>query len=160
MPKILLVFLAALSLSFQVAAQSNKLVGVWKLVEVKITGDKPETITTFQPNLYIYTKKHYSVMVVRAKEPRPVPEDNAKLSAEELLKIYVTEFIANAGTYDVKGDRITTRPIVAKSPGLMQPGNFVTSVFKIEGNFLTMTGEADKNGPIKNPMTVKLERIE
>ena len=160
MPKILLVLLAALSLSLPAAAQANKLAGAWKVVEVKITGDKPETITSVQPNLYIYTKKHYSVMVVTGKEPRPVPEDVSKLTAEELRKIYVTGFVANSGTYEVKGDRITIRPIVAKGPGFMQPGNFVTSVFKIEGNFLTMTTEADKDGPAKNPMTVKLERIE
>ena len=160
MSKRLLSLLVVLLFSFPIAAQSNKLVGAWKLVEVKITGDKPETITSFQPNLHIYTKKYYSTLVVTAKEPRPVPEDPAKLSAEDLLKIYVKDFVANSGTYEVKGDRITIRPIVAKGPGFMQPGNFVTSAFKIEGNFLTMTGEADKNGPIKNPMTVKLERIE
>jgi hypothetical protein len=160
MPKILLVLLVVLLLSLPAAAQANKFVGAWKLVEVKITGEKPETITSFQPNLHIYTKKHYSVMVVRAKEPRPVPADNSKLSAEELLKIYVNDFVANSGTYEVKGDKITVRPIVAKSPGFMQPGNFVTSVFKIEGNYLTMTQEADKDGPVKNPTTVKLERIE
>ena len=160
MPKRILTILIGLLFSFPIAAQSNKIVGVWKLVEVKITGDKPEIITSFQPNVYIYTKKHYSAVLVVAKEPRPVPEDNSKLSAEELRKIYVTDFVANSGTYEVKGDRITIRPIVAKSPGFMQPGNFVTSVFKIEGNFLTMTTEADKDGPAKNPMTVKLERIE
>lgn len=160
MPRILLVLLAALLLSLPVAAQADKFVGAWKVVEVKTTGEKPETITSMQPNLYIYTKKHYSVMVVTSKEPRPVPEDNSKLTAEELRKIYVTDFVANAGTYEVKGDRITMRPIVAKSPGFMQPGNFVTSVFKIEGNNLTMTTEANNEGPAKNPMTVKLMRIE
>jgi hypothetical protein len=137
-----------------------KIVGVWKLVEVKITGEKPETVTSVQPSLYIYTKKHYSTVLVAAKEPRPVPKDNSTLSADELRKIYVTDFVANAGTYEVKGDKITIRPIVAKSSSFMQPGNFVTSVFKVEGNYLTMTAEVDNNGSVKNPMTVKLERIE
>jgi hypothetical protein len=160
MQRILIALLAALVLSEPICAQANRLAGAWKVVEVKITGEKPETITNPQPSLYIYLKKHYSVMVIASKEPRPVPEDVSKLTAEELRKIYVTDFIANSGTYEVKGDRITIRPIVAKGPGFMQPGSFATSVFKIEGDYLTMTQEAGKDGPVKNPVTVKLIRIE
>lgn len=160
MTRIAVTVLAVLVLSLTAAAQASKIIGVWKLVEVKTTGEKPETITTFQPNIFIYTKGHYSIVRVSGTEPRPVADDSSKLTADELRKTFVTDFVANAGTYEIKGDRITMRPIVAKSPGYMQPGTFITQVFKIEGKFLTMTTEANNTGPVKNPTTSRYERVE
>lgn len=141
------------------SAQSNKLVGVWRLIDVTTTGPNASTNSSPQPSQYIFTKKHYSIVSVSAKEPRPAT-DVSKATAEELRAVFVDGFVANSGTYEIKGDLITFRPHVAKSPGFMQEGNFGTSKFKFEGDVLTLISHSNREGPVANPTTVRLKRVE
>lgn len=153
--------LIAVVLSVSVTAQSKKgIEGVWRLTEVTTTGANGSTKQMSQPSMYLFTKKHYSIIYVASDAPRAVPADVTKLTADDLRTVFVDSFIANAGTYEYKGGKLTTRPMVAKSPGFMRPGTYVTSSVKMEGNTMTMVTESSNSGPATNPTTYKLTRVE
>jgi hypothetical protein len=153
----LIAILIALFLS--VSATGQKIQGVWSVTEVTTTGTDGSTRQATQPSMYLFTKTHYSIIVVASSDPRP-DIDVEKATAEELRTVFVNNFIANAGTYEVKDGKLTMRPTVAKSPGFMQPGTFSTMSMKIEGNMLTLVSDSSNNGPAKNPVTFKLKRVE
>jgi hypothetical protein len=66
--------------------------GVWKVVEVQIPSKDPAekgtTITTPQPGLFIVTKGYYSLVAVRAAQPRaafaPAKDPENLTDAEKL----------------------------------------------------------------------------
>lgn len=154
-------FLIVIVFGVSALAQSRSgIEGVWALTEVTSTGPNGKTQQMSQPSMYLFTRKHYSIIYISSEGPRAVPDDISKLSSEELRNIFVDSFIANAGTYEMKNGKVTLRPMVAKSPGYMQPGIFVTSSFKISGNMMTLVTESTNGGPAANPTTYKLKRIE
>jgi hypothetical protein len=70
-------------------------------------------------------------------------------------------FTANAGTYAIKGNELTRTIVTAKNPRVMNNGNFEVSTFRMEGkNTLWLISKADGSGPVANPTTVKLTRLE
>jgi len=162
MKKLLMVFACitalAVLLNVRSASAQGKLEGVWKLTEITIPGPNAQKITNPQPNLVVFTKKHFIVVSVMGDKPRPnVPQKGAT----DAQKVAAWEpFVAEAGTYDVKGTIITAKNLVAKDPIQMAPGNFATSEFKIEGNTFTLTPKTDQNGPVSNPNIFKLVRLE
>lgn len=149
-----------LVLSVSSFAQSRSIEGVWSITEITTTGTAGSTKQVSQPSMYLFTKKHYSIIYVSGDAPRPEMDDLSKATAEELRKVFVESFIANAGTYEMKAGKITLRPMVAKSPGFMKAGTFTTSSVKIDGNSMTLVSESSNNGPSANPSTVKLKRVE
>ena len=138
-------------------AQSKSIEGVWKLNEQTAEG---KTKTVSQPSMYVFTKKHYSVIYVSSDAPRAAIDDVGKMSADELRATFVAGFVANAGTYEFKGGKLTMRPMVAKSPNFMQAGSWARSAVTISGNSMTLVSEENDQGPVTNPTTSKLTRIE
>jgi hypothetical protein len=140
---------------------SQSIQGVWQAVEVTIAGPVKRTITIPEPrpNLAVFTAKHYSRVQVEAEGARPAVADVATASADELRAAW-GPFYAEAGTYEVTGNVIALRPVAAKNPAAMTPGAFTTWSFTMEGNTLRVTMERNQNGPIVNPVTVKLVRVE
>jgi hypothetical protein len=147
----------------RVAAQRRpaSIVGVWRVVEVTTTGPNAATNKTPQPSLYIFTAKHYSQIADTGVSPRPAmaQTEAAKATADQLRASW-GPFFANAGTYEIKGGEIHRRAIVAKNPAGMTSGGIAVSSFQVEGNTLTMTQKSSNLGPIQNPTTVKLVRLE
>lgn len=141
-------------------AQTNSIAGVWKVTEVTTTGEKAGTKAVTQPSMYIFTKKHYSVIYVASDEARPVPADISKMTADELRAIFVTGFVANAGTYEVKAGKLTMRPTIAKSPNTMKAGAWNMAAITLAGNSMTLVSKSNDEGPVKNPTTRKLVRVE
>jgi Lipocalin-like domain len=139
--------------------KSTSLTGTWKITAAKITGPNARTITNPQPGLYIFTGTHYSITLVNSDEPRTAPPSLTNATAPELLATFQA-FTANAGTYEISGANLTTRPEVAKNPGMMAQGSTVVSSFKIQGNTLTLTNVSNPNGPVANPTTLTLTRLE
>jgi hypothetical protein len=135
--------------------------GVWRVVEVTLTGPAARTIAfTDRPNLTIFTARHYSRIEVQADGPRPIPADVAKASADELRAVW-GPFVAEGGTYEVtNGDLLTVRPIAAKNPAVMGPGVFITYSYKLEGDTIRVTQQRNQNGPFPNPVTFKSVRVE
>ena len=141
--------------------KSPPLQGVWQAVEITIPGPAKRTITIPEPrpNLMIFTARHFSRVQVEAEGPRPAITDATTASAEELRAAW-GPFYAEAGTYDVTGNVVTLRPLAAKNPGAMAPGAYSTWSFTVEGNTLRATAQQNQHGPVANPPTITLLRVE
>jgi len=153
----------ALATSQGIAAQSTRgsIQGVWRVVEAVITGPGARTIAFAErPNLTIISARHYSRVEVQADGPRPVLADVARATADELRAVW-GPFVGEAGTYEVTPDSlITMRPIASKNPAVMGPGVFITYMYKLDGDTLSLTQQRHQNGPFANPFTLKLVRVE
>lgn len=142
-------------------AKRASIQGVWQVVEVTMTGPGAGTIAIPEPrpNLTILTATHYSQIHDDAEHPRPVLMDPTKASADELRAAW-GPFAGDSGTYEVTGDVITMRPIVAKNPASMAAGAFVSYSFTLDGDTLSVTQQRNQNGPFANPVTFKAVRLE
>jgi hypothetical protein len=113
--------------------------GVWRVAEIQVIGGQnPQTMSSPQPGLYIFTNGHYSIMTINADKPRTaIPFQDAAPTDKDKVALYDhwAPFTANSGTYTVKGSTLTTKPLVAKNEGVMQ-GAGQTREFKIEGTTL------------------------
>ena len=138
---------------------SPSIVGVWRVSERTITGPEARNITSPQPGFRIFTQHYYSVTEVDSDTPRPDLPPEGQRSDKQYVDAF-DPFTARAGTYEINGNEITTRSIVDKSPNAMRAGNFITFTFMIEGDTLTITGKANRAGPIANPTTTKYTRVE
>ena len=141
-------------------AKRGSIQGVWRTVEVTMTGPAARTITQIPPNLTILTARHYSRVEDQSERPRPIPADVTKASADELRAVW-GPFVSEAGTYEVTpGGIMTMRPIASKNPAVMGPGVFITYAYKLDGDTLSLTQQRNQNGPFANPFTLKLVRVE
>jgi hypothetical protein len=144
------------------AASQSTIHGVWQVTEVTTTGPNASTNSSPQPSLYIFTPKHYSIVRVNGTMARPdLPQDQTTATAAQLLAVYGNNaFTAQSGTYEVAGGKLTTRAVVAKNTAPMRSGAFNTASYKLDGKTLTVTQESNATGPIANPTTWRLTRIE
>ena len=132
--------------------------GVWQAVEVTRVGAGPSTLKP-GPNLTIFAARHYSRIDVQTEKDRPVLANVADATAGQLREVW-GPLVAEAGTYELADNLITLRPIVSKNPAAMAPGVSIVYSYKMEGETLTLTAQRDLHGPVENPFTVKLVRIE
>ncbi len=139
--------------------KSTALSGVWKFTEIKATGPNAHTNSKPLPGLLIFTGRHYSVVHVTSDDPRPPLPDVEKATAAELLKAY-RPFLANAGTYVISGETLSMYPVVAKNPNMKPGESFDTYTFRLQGSTLTVTEVGNAKGPIANPASITLTRIE
>ena len=160
MRRIFICLFAVLFLAATAAAQSKSIEGVWQVAETTTTGPEAGTKKNTQPSMYLFTKKHYSIIYVASDGPRPAIADITKATAEELRNVFVDSFVANAGTYEMSAGKLTLHPNIAKSPGYMEAGNYATLNVKIEGSTMTLTSAGGKAGPATTPTTWKLTRVE
>jgi len=104
-------------------AAAPSVVGVWKGLSAVTTGANASTNMNRLPMLIMYTKGYYSVVaqdsaVSRpARQAPPPPKDPSKLTDSEKIARYELwlPVIAQSGTYEVKGNMLTQRDIVAKA---------------------------------------------
>jgi hypothetical protein len=139
-------FLGLLLLAFVASAADNPLVGVWRV-------DSGPTAA----GVYMFTAAHYSM--IAATTVRPDISDTSKASADELRAMW-GPMLANAGAYEIAGDLVTIRPIVAKIPVVMKPGAYEVYRFRVEGNTLSFTQVRNVRGPVERGATTKLIRVE
>lgn len=120
--------------------KKTQLEGVWKVAEVvppaSNPNEKPTSITSPQPGLLIFTKGHYSSIAVTGNQPRtaaaPAKDPQNLTDAEKIARYdQWRPFMANAGTYEVKGSTLTMHPTVAKNPDVM--GTAITWELKPDG---------------------------
>jgi hypothetical protein len=69
--------------------------------------------------IFIFAGKHYSMMA--ASPERPDIADLSKATADEVRALY-GPMMGNAGVYEIAGNLVTIRPVVAKFPVVMKPG--------------------------------------
>jgi hypothetical protein len=155
-----IVFMGVL-LTFSLAAsiKAQSIVGVWAVTNEAAAGTNAKPAAVTQPRLYFFTKKHYSIIAVTSDTERQAI-DASTATADELRKVYVDSFVANAGTYDIKAGRLSLWPSVAKSPTFMRAGSNATMLVKINGKTMTLTSETQNTYPVKNPTTLTLKRVE
>jgi len=146
--------------------------GVWRVVERTIpasTADRRDpfgafsegTHTNLQPELMIFTAKHYSRTTDTAAQPRPTAgyKVRGKPTLEELQAEW-GPFAANAGTYEISGTTLALRAIVAKSPRAQADNNFTRLSLKLDGNNLWLTPIDTETGKIAAPVTSVYMRVE
>ena len=140
-------------------AAAQKVAGAWRLDEIKTTGTDPKTSRFSNPNIYLFTKGHFSIIRVEGDKPRST--DNwMTMTREQLIDTFIKEFTASGGTYDMKGSTLTMKTTIAKSPGFMARANWISYTVKVNGQTMTLTGTATNEGPIKNPQIMTLTRID
>ena len=145
---------------FAQRGNSPSIVGVWRVSEVTTTGPNAKKITSPQPGLRIFTQRHYSISEVTSEKPRAELPPQGQTATDKQMSDAFGPFTGQAGTYEIKGNELTVRATVAKSPNAMRAGSFITSTFVLEGNSLTITTKANATGPIANPTTIRYTRVE
>src|SRR2546422_2897642 len=115
-----------------VSAAASELQGAWQ-------------VTDARAGLYIFAGTHYSMMA--ATTDRPDITDLSKATREDLLALY-GPMLGNAGVYEVAGNLVTIRPVVAKIPVVMKPGAFEVYEFRVDGNTLSLTQRRNVRGPV------------
>jgi hypothetical protein len=144
---------AALVLAPAVQGQST-LEGAWRVAEV--IGPGGRRLAAPQPGLLLFTGRYYSYTFVTSDAPRP-PLPVGPATAEALVNIW-NPFTANAGTFETRGDTMTRRPYVAKSPDAMAQGAFNEYTFRLEADTLWMTPTGTEAGASRAASTVKYVR--
>ena len=138
----LFVSLVALGNSAVQGQKKSQLEGVWKVAEVVLpasnANEKGTSITSPQPGLLIFTRGYYSSIAVRGDQPRAAvaaAKDPRNLTDAEKIARYEQwdPFIANAGTYEVKGTTLTMHAMVAKNVDVMTTAAALTWELKLEG---------------------------
>ena len=117
--------------------------GAWKVV-----GTQAGPVA--QPSLYVFTARHFSRMETIGEKPRAKfkDDDPAKTTTPEKIAAYDT-FIANTGTYEISGNTIVFKIVLAKSPNRADD----KLQFTLSGNMLTITDPETKD-------ITKLTRVE
>ncbi len=148
---LMLVALSCVLVTANAGAQSTgSLKGAWKVVAVTAADGKVDTAP--QPGLYVFSDKHYSTQRVNSARPATAgvsSPDKDRLAAYDA-------FTANTGTYEVKGNTLTTKPLVAKNPSVM--GTTAPSELRFEGTSVVHVTSANPGGTGKT--SVKLQRVE
>ena len=129
--------------------------GVWRRVEVTASDG---SVIPSQPGLRLYVDGYYGGQFVQGTEPRPLlPTDSTATTAD--LQATLGQYAANSGTYEVSGDVITERRVVALAPQNMVAGAFATLTYRMAGDTLWLTQTATQAGPAANPNTAKFVRV-
>jgi hypothetical protein len=107
--------------------------------------------------IFIFSGTHYSMMA--ASTERPDITDLSKATADEVRALY-GPMIGNAGVYEIAGNQVTIRPVVAKIPVVMKQGAYEVYEFRIENNTLTLTQRRNVRGPVERGNVWTLTRVE
>jgi len=129
-------------------AADSSLVGAWQV----------DAWASPQAGLYLFTATHYSMLA--ATTDRPDVADTNKATADELRALW-GPLLANAGSYDISGDLITIRPIVATIPVVMKAGANEVYRFHIEGKTLTLQQVRNARGvTVAQTAILRFTRVE
>jgi hypothetical protein len=128
-------------------AAENPMAGAWQVMNPK-----------GMAGIFIFSGKHYSMMA--ASTERPDITDLSQATADELRALY-GPMAGNAGAYEIAGNQVTIRPVVAKIPIVMKPGAYEVYEFKVENNtLLTLTQRRNVRGPVDRGTVWTLTRVE
>jgi len=152
------VFLFTAGAHTGVSAQ-NGLRGVWRITHVTLKGNQPQAIESPQPSLLILAGQHYSRTELHTDRSRPSLESSAGATADQLRAVW-GPFYAEAGRYEVSGNVLTLHPEVAKSPAAMANGAYSSNTFRVAGDTLWISSVRDQKGPVAQPVSLKLVRVE
>ena len=112
----LLLATTAILLATTTPANAQDIRGVWKPVEMLVTGGAEPGLHPAQPGLIIFTDQHYSYVHVQGLTARQPLSANP--TDEERIKTW-RPFVANAGTYALKDSILTVTMTISKNPNDM-----------------------------------------
>src|SRR5581483_10000254 len=136
--------------------------GVWQVTHVVITGANPLTLDHPLENLTIYSHGYYANVANQGEKPRtaaPAFKDPGKpTDAEKAAKYDEWAPIgAQAGTYELKGGKLTRTPTVAKNMAAVSGGAFTSDV-KLTGDTMVLVSKSPPGQPVRE-QTVTLTRV-
>ena len=102
----------------QGGSSNSAVIGVWRVSEVTTTGPNGRKNTNPQPGVRIFTQRYYGIDEVTSNAPRPELPPPPKATDKQVAEAF-GPFIGQAGTYEIKGNELTTKRIAAKNPGTM-----------------------------------------
>lgn len=140
-----------------VAAQSGPpgLQGAWTIQDV--SSPKPADPPRNKPTgLVQFSGRHFSLVANNDATRPPLPDGGAAKATADQLRATWGPLVANGGTFTVTGNTIRLTNVVAKGPAAQ--GNFAEWSFTLNGDSLAMTQVRNQNGPLQNPVTLKLTR--
>ena len=140
-------------------AAAQNVAGAWRLDEIKTTGTDGKTFKFSNPNIYLFTKGHFSIIRIEGDKPRST-ESWTRMTPEQVTDTYVKQFTASGGSYEMKGSTLTMKTTIAKNPNIMIRGDWIAYNVKVDGQTMTLTATATNEGPIKNPQALTLTRID
>ena len=141
-------------------AAAQKVEGAWRLDEATVPGATDGKTSKFNnPNIYLFTKSHFSIIRVEGDRPRST-EPWMSMTQEQVVDTYIKQFTASGGTYDMKGNSLTMKTTIAKNPAFMARANWISYTVKLNGQTMTLTATATNEGPIKNPQVLTLIRLD
>jgi hypothetical protein len=140
-------------------AAAQEVAGTWRLDEVTTSGTDGKTSKFTNANMYLFTRGHFSIIRVEGDKPRST-DSWTTMTPEQVIDTYVKQFTASGGTYDMKGSMLTMKTTIAKNPGFMARANWISYAVKVTGQTMTLTATATNEGPIKNPQTMTLTRLD
>src|SRR5215213_286777 len=154
-------FVLGISLIFVLSGftAAQKVAGAWRLDEIKTTGTDGKASKFSQPNIYLFTKGHFSIIRIEGDKPRST-DPWMEMTRDQVIDTYIKQFTASGGTYDMKGSTLTMKTTIAKNPGFMARANWISYTAKVNGKTMTLTATATNEGHIKNPQIMTLTRIE
>jgi hypothetical protein len=140
-------------------AAAQEVAGAWRLDEVATTGAEAKASKFSNPNIYLFTKGHWSIIRVEGDKPR-LTDSWTTMTSEQVVDTYVKQFTASGGTYEMKGGTLTMKTTIAKNPGFMTREHWISYTVKVSGPTMTLTAAATNEGPIKIPQIMTLTRLE
>lgn len=140
-------------------AAGQTVAGAWRLDEVKAGGTDGKASRFSNPNIYLFTKGHFSIIRVEGDKPRST-HSWTTMTPEQVVDTYIKQFTASGGTYEMKGSTLTMKTTIAKNPNIMTRGDWISYTVAVNGQTMTLTATATNEGPIKNPQIMTLTRIE
>jgi hypothetical protein len=138
-------------------AAAQDVAGAWRLDE--INGPDGKTAKFTSPNIYLFTKGHFSIIRIEGDKPRST-DPWMEMTREQVIDAYIKQFTASGGTYDMKGSTLTMKTTIAKNPAFMARANWISYTVKFTGQTMTLTAAATNEGPIKNPQVMTLTRLD
>lgn len=124
--------------------------GVWRVVEQTIN-DQSLKAPELGAGLHIYTAGHFAVVRETGNSPRPDVSNTDNATADQLRAVW-GPFVAQMGTYEISGNVLTEKTLVAKNPSNM--GAASRRRFKLDGNTLTTEPYEQTKG-----RTIKLRMV-
>ena len=140
-------------------AAAQEVAGAWRLDEATLPGGGGKTAKFSNPNIYLFTKEHFSIIRVEGDKPRST-DSWTTMTPEQVIDTYIKQFTASGGTYEMKGSTLTMKTTIAKNPNIMMRGGWISYAVKVNGQTMTLTATATNEGPIKNPQILTLTRLE
>ena len=141
------------------AAAAQKVEGAWRLDEIKTTGADAKAAKFTNPNIYLFTKGHWSTIRIEGDKPRST-DSWTTMTPEQVIDTYIKQFTASGGSYEMKGSTLTMKTTIAKNPNIMTRGDWISYTVQVNGQTMTLTPTATNQGPIKSPQIMTLTRLD